>query len=119
MSDSETTWDGSHPAIGCEKGASITLLLTVEDASRLHLSPKALLRVVREALGLDRDISSESPTKQRYVATIQQNGDHLERGRQYYKRVTVESRDHTHPGYGPSFKHESGKHEEINWDEVW
>ncbi len=114
MSDRETTWDGSHPAIGSEKGASITVLLTVEDASRLHLSPKALLRVVREALGLDRDISSECPTKQHYVATIQQNGDH-----QHYQRVTVASREHTHPGRGPSFEHESGRHKEINWDEVW
>ncbi len=110
MSDSETTWDGSHPAIGSEKGASITLLLTVGDASKLHLSPKALLRVVREALGLDRDISSECPTKQQYVATIQQNGDHG-----HYRRVTVESRD----GRGPWSEEVSDKHKEINWDEVW
>ncbi len=26
MSDNETTWDGSHPALGSEQGASITVL---------------------------------------------------------------------------------------------
>lgn len=110
MSDSETTWDGSHPALGSEQGASITVLLTVADASKLRLSPSEILRVLREQLGLDRDICPEHPTKQHYVATIQQNGDH-----QHYQRVTVESRD----GRGPWSEEVSDKHKEINWDEVW
>ena len=110
MSDNETTWDGSHPALGSEQGASITVLLTVEDASKLRLSPSEILRVLREQLGLDRDISSEHPTKQHYVATIQRNNRDG-----HYQRVTVESRD----GRGPWSEEVSDKHKEINWDEVW